>query len=212
MFKKIQLTATLFTITIGIGLAAKTVIPEAQAIPPNTSGGSPVTFLCQVIDKVPNTITRINSSTLSLGQTRSSLSDISVIQWKRSYYSESNETPMQRCTRVSNLFQYYGSKKALNYITYGDMDGREVVCATTSEGSPCSLLIFILEKDENPKQLVSDLRQIIQSPQILSSSGSNIPDTRVSSIWRNPQTAYYTRKVFGRATRIPYTRIGGAVR
>ncbi|PZO41899.1 MAG: hypothetical protein DCF19_08505 [Pseudanabaena frigida] len=183
MFEKIQLIATSLTIIVGMGIATISTSSESQTLA--TSDSSSVTFLCQLIDKTPNTIARISSKTASLDQAKST-QNISVIQWKRSDYSESNETPMERCTRVSKILQYYGNKGTLNYITYGDMDGKEVVCATTSEGSPCSLLIFTLEKDENPKQIVTDLRQIIQNPQILSSSGNNIPKTEVSSRWQNP--------------------------
>ncbi len=185
MFKKIQLIAISFTVITGIGIVVRPMSSEAQTIPANTSDGSTATFLCQLIDKTPNTVARISSKTASFAQAKSTHS-ISVIQWKRSYYSESNETPMERCTRVSKILQYYGNKGTLNYITYGDMDGKEVVCATTSEASPCSLLIFTLEKDENPKQLVTDLRQIIQNPLILSSNRNTLTKTGVSSRWQNP--------------------------
>jgi hypothetical protein len=204
MLKKIQLTASLFTLSIGIGLAAKTVIPEVQATPDNTSGGLAVTFLCKVIDEVPNTIARTSVKNLSLGQISSSFSDESVIQWTRPYYSESNETPMERCTRVSELLQYYGNKKILKYITYGIMDAKKVLCATTSTGSPCSLLIFVLEEDENPKQLVTDLLQIIRDPQLLSSSRNSISSsTSISSRWRTPIRSLVVPKS---------NRMGGIVR
>ncbi len=197
MFKKIQLTVTLLTLSIGIGLVAKTVIPEVQATPDNTSGGLAVTILCKVIDEVPNTIARTSVKNFSEGQIRSSFSDESVIQWTRPYYSESNEHPMERCTRVSELLQYYGNKKMLNHITYGTMDAKEVVCGTTSKGSPCSLLIFALEKDENPKQLVADLLQIIQNPKLLSSIRNSVTakPSLISSRWRNPNRSLVVPKI-----------------
>ena len=124
------------------------------------------TFFCKVINGTPNTVARIKDKTNN-GTPETSQQIISVLEWTRNFYPESQESSLNRCVRVSTLLQIYKKEDRLNYITSGKMDGKRVVCVTSSQGSPCSRLLFVLEPSENPAQIVDDLRVIINNPDIL---------------------------------------------
>ncbi|MBD2527269.1 COP23 domain-containing protein [Nostoc sp. FACHB-133] len=123
-------------------------------------------FFCQVINGIPNTVARIKDTSNNV-LPKTSEQIISILEWTRNYYPESQESSLNRCVRVSSILQTYNQKGKLNYITSGEMDGKRVVCATSSQGSPCSRLLFILEPSENSAQVVADLRLIINKPQVL---------------------------------------------
>lgn len=127
---------------------------------------TPSTFFCKVINGTPNTVARIKNTTNN-ALPGASEQIISILEWTLNYYPESQESSLNRCVRVSSILQKYNKKGRLNYITSGKMDGKRVVCATSSQGSPCSRLLFMLEPNEDSTQVVADLQLIINNPQEL---------------------------------------------
>jgi len=197
-----KLIACIFVAITSVDLTSKVGAIHAQTL--NSSASTSITFLCKVIDKVPTTVARISEKEISASKAESTR-PISVIQWKRSEYSESKETPQERCVRVSNILQYFRDKGTLNYISHGEMDGKSTICATSDINALCNLLIFTLAEGENPKQLVDDLRQIINDPTTLSSNNS-VQRSEAATRWqKNCKSIPYGLGLCSRGT-------GGATR
>lgn len=151
---QVALTVSTSLLLIGEAIVTNTVAMAQVQRSPSTAA-APSTFFCKVVEGKPTTVARTAQHT------------ISVISWTRDYYAESQETPLARCIRVSALLQDYSRKGILNYITHGEMDGQRVVCAASAARSPCSRLLFALDPDENPAQVVDDLRIVVKNPMAL---------------------------------------------
>lgn len=154
----------------------------------SSSTTTSATFFCKVVEGKPTTVARMAQHT------------IPVISWTRDYYVESQETPLARCTRVSSLLQDYSRKGMLNYITYGEMDGQRVVCAASAARNPCSRLLFALDPDENPAQVVDDLRIVVKNPMALLAPKPADGAAGAGYRWQPPKR------------RLPGRREGGATR
>jgi hypothetical protein len=150
---------------------------QAPAVAPDSVS---TTLFCKIVDGIPNTVARITSQNVSSAMSagvpskKATVSEelIPVFQWGRKYYSESKESPTERCTRVSTLLQTYKREGKLNYISSGMMDGKKVICTTNSTVGTCSRLLFVLESEEESEEetqkLLKDLRQVIGNPTLVS--------------------------------------------
>lgn len=236
------LVFTMFVATIGAtvafgNIAQGQVAPVRLAETSSTaSTASSTTFFCKVIDGVPYTMARValpeetvlvsspqaNSSATSPSRrlasspsptTRTSTETIEVIQWGRKYYDETKETPLTRCTRVSGIIQTYNRKQILGYITSGEMDGQQVICATSESGGPCSLLLYTLNEEDNPNEVVKILRKVISNPEELTREDSNIAPSWYGepNSLSNPNGSPSSRGGFSRRG-TPSKRIGGGTR
>ncbi|MBD2518981.1 COP23 domain-containing protein [uncultured Nostoc sp.] len=149
----ITITASFITF---ISVSRVNSITQAQS-------ATSTTFFCKLISGIPNTVARVKSiNNDQLSET--SEKTISVLKWTRKYYPESQEYALNRCVRVSAILQNYKTQNTLSYIIRGNMYGKPVICATSSQGSPCSRLLFVLEPSEDSAQVVKDLRKIIDNP------------------------------------------------
>ena len=129
------------------------------------------TFFCKLIDDVPNTVARINYS--------DSYKIVPVIRWNLPEYTDSEETPVQRCIRVSAILQNQRFEQGLNNISFTtQQDGKQVICVTSRKSYSCNLTIFTLESNEDPKEIVNALRQIIAKPELLDPENNNVIQER----------------------------------
>jgi Circadian oscillating protein COP23 len=68
------------------------------------------------------------------------------------------------------------------------MDGKKVICTTSSDGSSCSRLLFVLEPEEESEkaiqELLKDLRQVIENPTLVSTKQAAPSSSRKSIYWR----------------------------
>jgi Circadian oscillating protein COP23 len=157
------------------------------------------TFVCQEIDNTPTTVAQSVDG------------DIPVIQWKNKKYPDSNETSLERCSRVSIVIQDHIQQGTIHHIKIGKMDDKEVVCSANSKSAACDFLIFNLEKDENPQETLEVFLYLINNPLVLPSkrqriqmSSPSIPPTRLSgrlnqgiSSWRNSLKRPTSRRMGG---------------
>ena len=131
-------------------------------------------FLCQVIDDIPNTVVVINETIMSVPPTLSSPSGTivpppppvttrkvyPVIPWVLRFYNESHENPLDKCTRVTAIIQNIAAQKKLNFISSGRANEKNFICTVNNFSLDCSLPLFDLEKEEDPINLVNNLRWI----------------------------------------------------
>lgn len=90
-----------------------------------------------------------------------------IIWWTKDYYPETAEMPVERCMRVSGIFRTYTQLGLLDYITTGEVDGQQVVCASNNLNGDCIRVIFELAPDEDPEQEVRALRQYLNNPRTI---------------------------------------------
>ena len=128
------------------------------------------TFFCRLIGDVPNTVARINYS--------DSYKIVPVIRWSLSEYADSEETPVQRCVRVSAILQNQRFEQGHNNVSSATQNGKQVICVISPNSYSCNLTIFTLESNENSKEIVNDLRQIIAKPELLDPANNNIVQKR----------------------------------
>ncbi len=129
-------------------------------------------FLCQIIDDIPNTVVVINETITSVPPTLSSPSGTIVppppsVTTRKVYpvipfrfYNESHENPLDKCTRVTAILQNIAAQKKLNFISSGRANEKNFICTVNNFSLDCSLPLFDLEKEEDPINLVNNLRWI----------------------------------------------------
>lgn len=83
---------------------------------------------------------------------------IEVIRWKREWGGE--YTPEVRCRQVSTRFQEAESQGVLKYITSGQMNGYNVICATQALGGRCRKMLFTLRTADDPDEVIEELMDI----------------------------------------------------
>ncbi|NMF82154.1 COP23 domain-containing protein [Nodosilinea sp. P-1105] len=90
---------------------------------------------------------------ITVGYTSTS-QGVVIYKWVRDYYSESAETPLEICSRVSAIFDILRQEDLIETIAIGiDENKIQSVCA----GVTCNRPIFNLLPDENPEEVIEDL-------------------------------------------------------
>lgn len=83
---------------------------------------------------------------------------IPIIRWEREWGGQ--YTPEVRCRHVSTRFQEAESKGVLKYITSGQMQGYNVICATEALGGPCRKMLFTLRTADDPDEVIKELMRV----------------------------------------------------
>ncbi|NJM65740.1 MAG: hypothetical protein HC851_08825 [Acaryochloris sp. RU_4_1] len=83
--------------------------------------------------------------------------NVPVIKWTSDYFGNSGWSAETRCQKVSERFEAYDKDGTLNYLTTGRMNQQSVICVATTEGGPCSGLLFTLKPGSNPGQTLKQL-------------------------------------------------------
>ncbi len=98
---------------------------------------------------------------------RTPIGAIPIINWVSDYFGDSGYTPERRCQEVSGRFQSAYNQGTLNYITTGYKNGQPVVCTSSSNGGPCSMVLFTLKPGSDASRTVQqlfDIRNLAAGP------------------------------------------------
>lgn len=98
---------------------------------------------------------------------RTPIGAIPIINWVSEQFSGSGYTPQRRCQEVSGRFQSAYDQGTLNYITTGYKNGQPVVCTSSSNGGPCSMVLFTLKPGSDASRTVQqlfDIRNLASGP------------------------------------------------
>ncbi|MEM8779000.1 MAG: COP23 domain-containing protein [Cyanobacteria bacterium P01_G01_bin.49] len=139
---KLPIITKLLTIT---ALAASSV---AIADQPSQARGT--TFYCGISAGIPTTMAQTPRG------------NVPIIRWVSRHFNNSGYSPTVRCQEVSKRFQTYYNQRILNYITTGYMNNQPVVCVTSTNGGPCSRLLFTLKPGQNASRTLQQLFDIRQ--------------------------------------------------
>lgn len=84
--------------------------------------------------------------------------EVVIYYWVRDYYTETAETSLAICDRVSTLFDTLNSQGSLSAITQGvTADGSQAICSNSS----CSRPIIVLLPEEKPTPVLQDLTLVL---------------------------------------------------
>ncbi|NEQ66832.1 MAG: hypothetical protein F6K21_15270 [Symploca sp. SIO2D2] len=147
------MSKTAFT-PIFTALVAATGVTVATAQSSLAQNQDSVSFLCQDNGIHPVTIAR------------GPIGEIPVIYWTKTM---GGLTPKERCEQVSNKFDRLQKKGALEYITYGYMNGQPVICTAKNSGSDCEEELLTLSSQDNPQEVLETLLGVknLGSPALL---------------------------------------------
>lgn len=131
--------------------AALTLTAVAAFQSPSKAGGT--TFRCGVWQSGPNAGVPVTYAITPKGT-------IPVINWVSDYFSGSGYTPERRCQEVSERFQTAYNQGTLNYITAGYRNGQPVICTSSTNGGPCSMVLFTLKPGSDASRTIQQLFDI----------------------------------------------------
>jgi hypothetical protein len=117
-------------------------------------------FHCGVWLNGPNAGTPVTYARTPIGA-------IPIINWVSNHFTGSGYTPERRCQEVSGRFQSAYDQGTLNYITTGYKNGQPVVCTSSSNGGPCSMVLFTLKPGSDASRTVQqlfDIRNLASGP------------------------------------------------
>lgn len=131
--------------------AALTLTAVAAFQSPSKAGGT--TFHCGTWLTGPNAGVPVTYAMTPKGT-------IPIINWVSDYFSGSGYTPERRCQEVSGRFQTAYNQGTLNYITAGYRNGQPVVCTSSTNGGPCSMVLFTLKPGSDASRTIQQLFDI----------------------------------------------------
>lgn len=132
----------------------------------------PIEFYCKVVEQkiidsslfkknVPTTIARVDlaqaisqldstsrDKIIIPDSTQLNRDEIVIYHWS-AHYSDTGETGIGRCRRVSSILNDIKQRKALHLIKFDQESGSNVICLSSREGGPCTRLIFTLGTNLN---------------------------------------------------------------
>jgi hypothetical protein len=141
-----------FLPTTFLGVAGTAVLLALSSIGLNSpaahaSGNS---YFCGSINGVPATMARTPKG-----------NEVAVIRFQSQHFSSSGWSPERRCEEVSKRFENLSSKGMLRqaFLTTGRQNGQNIVCVSSSEGSPCMEggILFTLRPNRSPEKTLRDL-------------------------------------------------------
>ena len=154
------MSKTAFT-PIFTALVAATGVTVATAQSSLAQNQESVSFLCQ-----DNGIHPVTKAPTPVTIARGPIGEIPVIYWTSTM---GGLTPKERCEQVSNKFDMLHKKGALEYITYGYIDGQPVICTAKNSGSDCEEELLTLSSQDNPREVLNTLLGVknLGSPALL---------------------------------------------
>jgi hypothetical protein len=150
---------------------AETTIAQSQTTN-SEAASSPdrVTFYCGEIPdqasggKIPATVAYVPQRK----------ANVAIIAWKSNYIPQWDA--QTRCENVSPKFQTFYEDGRLEYLTTGENQGYDIICAAVEEGQPCKAedQLFQVKANNDPEAVLTGLTGIIEgtsSEPIYQSSG-----------------------------------------
>ena len=123
-------------------------LSSSSAQSSSSAKAKPVSFTCGKSNNAPATIARTPRG------------DVAVIRWASGFFSGTGFTPEKRCQEVSSRFQAYHDNGTLKYLTTGRLNNQPVICTAQQRGSACTDVLFTLEPEDNPNQVLRQLLSI----------------------------------------------------
>ena len=87
---------------------------------------------------------------------------VSIIAWKSNYIPAWDA--QTRCDTVSPKFQTFHEEHRLDYLTTGENNGYDIICAVVKLGQPCKAedQLFQVKATDNPNAVLEGLTGIIE--------------------------------------------------
>lgn len=104
-------------------------------------------FVCGVSNGAPST-----------NAVKADGSQVAVIRWTSTTFSDAGWTQERRCEEVSSRFNTYLQQGQLAFITTGRMNSLPVICTAATNGGPCTGLLYTLKPGQDA---TSTLRKLL---------------------------------------------------
>ncbi|MGB3205802.1 MAG: COP23 domain-containing protein [Crinalium sp.] len=87
---------------------------------------------------------------------------IRLIAWKSDFFYELER--QERCETVSEKFQSAYQQGRLNYLTYGEVNNYQVICAVSNPGEKCKPenMLFTIKPQDYPDRVLTSLIGVVQ--------------------------------------------------
>ena len=105
-------------------------------------------FSCVTTDGIPTTVAQ------------TARGNVPVIKWVSKEFDGAGWTPKRRCEEVSDRFQKFHQSGELNFLTTGKINGQQVVCVTSENGSDCRGLLVTIRPTSTPSKTLQKLMDI----------------------------------------------------
>ncbi|OCR02954.1 hypothetical protein BCD67_08280 [Oscillatoriales cyanobacterium USR001] len=106
--------------------AAIAIGASAVMAQPTQAQTSPRTFYCGMSQGKPATLVRTVRGPMTM------------VIWINEDFTASGWTPERRCQEISSRFQRFNTSGLLKVLKAGNIGGQPVICAASSNSSPCS--------------------------------------------------------------------------
>ena len=132
-----------------------------------------VTFFCgQMFDRAANE--NIPATTVWVPERKA---HVHLIAWKSDYFYKWNR--QERCDTVSQKFRDFYKQGRLNYLTYGEVNNSQVICAVANQGERCDSenMLFTVKPQDYPNIVLERLMGILvsnASPPLYQSTGKQV--------------------------------------
>jgi hypothetical protein len=152
-----------FVLSLNQGTHAQSEVNEVE-------NSDRITFYCGEIpdqasgEKIPATVAYVPQRK----------ENVAIIAWKSNYIPQWDA--QTRCENVSPKFQTFYQDGRLEYLTTGENQGYDIICAAIEPGQPCKAedQLFQVKANNDPEAVLSGLTGIIEgtsSEPIYQSSG-----------------------------------------
>lgn len=89
---------------------------------------------------------------------------IALIRWQTEHFG--NYPPQRRCQEVFPRFQEAYDNGSINLITNGRINNQPVICTARAYGEECKTLLMTLRHEDNPGEILNQLKAIFQGQQV----------------------------------------------
>ena len=144
------------------------------------SGNKTIFFCAKDSAGVPTTFARVPAR-----------GDVPVIKWTSNYFEYAGFPAQKRCEEVSERFLSLYNAGLLSYISFGSMNGENVICAAKERGEDCVSggILFTLKPTEQPEVAIQYIFDIQHNK--ASGQASKEGDDCYTTI-KNERVCYYT--------------------
>lgn len=157
---------------------AQTPVDQKTKETNTASSNNGVSFYCG------ETVDRETGATIpaTLAYVPQRKANVLVVAWKSNYIPQWDA--QSRCETVSPKFQSFYEDGRLHYLTTGENNGYEIICAATETNGSCTGedQLFQVKEGSDPEEVLEGLNGIIEgtsSTPLYQSSGSQSSDEKI---------------------------------
>ncbi|WP_232229374.1 COP23 domain-containing protein [Crinalium epipsammum] len=139
-------------------LASVTMLTLGASATLSQTESNEVKFFCsQMFDNAPN-----ENIPATIAWIPERQGHIRLIAWKSDFFYKWNR--QERCQAVSEKFQNASQQGRLNYLTYGEVDNYQVICAVANQGEKCKRenMLFTIKPQDYPDRVLTSLIGVVQ--------------------------------------------------